>query len=294
MTGKMREAAACPGRISMPVIDVHGQRIAYRRQGTGPAMLLLHSVLTDSRVWSRQMEGLSDEFTMVAWDAPGSGQSADPPANATIADYVETLAGFIDAVGLDHPHLVGAAWGTVLAFEFSRAYPDVPRSLVLASAYAGWSGSLPVEEVNRRVNRIREESQLPPDAFVASWIPTLVSPTAAPEVITELAGIMREMRPTGVTSMTEAFARVDSRDILPRIAVPTLLIYGEGDRRAPVHIGHELHAQIAGSQLKVIPGAAHMVYLEAGDAVNAEIRGFLSGKGAKGKGQSAKGPETNP
>ena len=188
---------------------------------------------------------------------------------------METLAGFIDAVGLVRPHLVGAAWGTVLAFEFYRAYSSVPRSLVLASAYAGWRGSLPVEEVDRQVNWIREESHLPPDSFVASWIPTLVAPVASREVTDELAGIMRDMRPFGVTSMTESFAEVDSRDILGKIEVPTLLIYGEGDRRAPVQIGHELHDPIPNAKLSIIPAAAHMVYLEAGDAFNAEVRQFL-------------------
>ena len=78
--------------------------------------------------------------------------------------------------------------------------------------------------------------------------------------------------------MMEAFAEVDSRDILPKITVPALLIYGEADRRAPVQIGHQLHAQIPNSQLAVIPGAGHMVYLEAGEAFNAEVRGFLGGQ----------------
>jgi pimeloyl-ACP methyl ester carboxylesterase len=262
----------------MPSIEVRGLTIGYRQTGSGPPVVLLHSVLTDSRVWSRQMAGLADAFTLVAWDSPGSGQSDDAPEHCAIADYVETLAGFIDALGIERPHLIGAAWGTVLAFEFYRAYPEVPRSLVLASAYAGWRGSLPLEEVNRRVERIRRESALPPDAIVAEWIPTLMTPGAPRKAVDDLSEIMREMRPQGVLSMMDAFAEVDSRDILPQISVPTKLIYGEADRRAPVQIGQQLHAQIPNSELAIIPGAGHMVYLEAGEAFNAEVRGFLSGK----------------
>jgi pimeloyl-ACP methyl ester carboxylesterase len=269
-------------RTTMRSVEVDGLTITYRQEGSGPPVLLLHSVLTDSRVWARQFEGLSDSFTLTAWDAPGSGQSSDPPEGCTIEGYVQALAGFIAATGLDRPHIIGAAWGTVLAFEFYRAYPEVPRSLALISAYAGWSGSLPVEEVNRRVARLREETHQPRDAFISTWIPTLVAPAAPKPVVDELAAIMRDMRPHGVTTMTGAFANVDSRDILPQIDVPVLLIYGEGDRRAPVHIGQQLHAQIPHSKLVVIPGAAHMVYLEAGNAVNAEIRRFLK---AMGKGQ---------
>jgi pimeloyl-ACP methyl ester carboxylesterase len=260
----------------MPSIEVRGLTVGYRQAGSGPPVVLLHSVLTDSRVWSRQMAGLADAFTLVAWDSPGSGTSDDPPGRCGIADYVETLAEFIDALGIERPHLIGAAWGTVLAFEFYRAYPEVPRSLVLASAYAGWRGSLPLEEVNRRVERIRRDSALPPDAVVADWIPTLVTPAVSRDVVDDLSEIMREMRPKGVLAMTETFASVDSRDVLPQIAVPTKLIYGEADRRAPVQIGHQLHAQIPNSELAIIPGAGHMVYLEAAEAFNAEVRGFLT------------------
>jgi pimeloyl-ACP methyl ester carboxylesterase len=64
--------------------------------------------------------------------------------------------------------------------------------------------------------------------------------------------------------------------VLTQIAVPTKLIYGEADRRAPVQIGHQLHAQIPNSELAIIPGAGHMVYLEAAEAFNAEVRGFLT------------------
>jgi pimeloyl-ACP methyl ester carboxylesterase len=263
----------------MPVIDVQGLQIGFRQEGSGPPVVLLHSVLTDSRIWARSVANLSKSYTTIAWDAPGSGQSSDTPEGWAIGDYVRTLKGFLEELGIERPHIVGAAWGTVLAFEFYRAYPDVPRSLVLASAYAGWRGSLPLEEVERRVKRIRDDTELPPDAMVASWIPTLVAPVAPRNVIDEIAAIMREMRPEGVLTMMEAFATVDARDILPQIAVPTLLIYGEGDRRAPVQIGQELHAKIPNSELVVIPGAAHMFYVEKAEAFNEAVCAFLEGVG---------------
>jgi len=72
-------------------VTVRGLRIAYERAGTGPALVLLHGFVGDSREWRRQIDGLSDEFTVVAWDAPGAGHSDDPPASFRMSDYAECL-----------------------------------------------------------------------------------------------------------------------------------------------------------------------------------------------------------
>ena len=60
-------------------MNVGEYTIAYRETGHGTALVLLHGFLCDSRCWRRQLEGLSDQFRVVAWDAPGAGASSDPP-----------------------------------------------------------------------------------------------------------------------------------------------------------------------------------------------------------------------
>src|SRR3990170_2856200 len=99
--------------------------------------------MSDHREGRRQLEGLSDRFTLVAWDAPGCGASSDPPDTFRMADYADSLAGLIEALGLDRPHVLGLSWGSTLALELYRRRPDIPRSLMLTAAYAGWAGSLP-------------------------------------------------------------------------------------------------------------------------------------------------------
>lgn len=54
-------------------VEVDGQTIAYRQAGQGPALVLLHGFLCDSRCWRHQLSHLSDQFSVVAWDAPGAG-----------------------------------------------------------------------------------------------------------------------------------------------------------------------------------------------------------------------------
>src|SRR2546428_13653415 len=162
-------------RDGMDQIEVEGLRIAYQRAGKGPPLVLLHGFVGDSREWRRQIDDLSDEFTVVAWDAPGSGCSSDPPEAFRLADYADCLAAFIDALGLERVHAAGVSFGGALALELYHRHPTLPMSLVLASAYAGWTGSLPAETVEHRLQQTLQAADLPPEQFVRSRIPTMFS-----------------------------------------------------------------------------------------------------------------------
>jgi pimeloyl-ACP methyl ester carboxylesterase len=257
-------------------VEVGGLRVAYRRAGQGPPLVLLHGGLGDSREWRRQLEGLADEFTVVAWDAPGCGGSSDPPATFRLPDYADCLAGFIQALELGRPHVGGLSWGGGLALELYRRHPQVPRSLVLASAYAGWAGSLPPEVVAERVERALGEAELPPEQWVGRYLSGLFTDSAPAELVEEALAMMLEVRPAGMQPMVQGFAEADLRDVLPRIQVPTLLLYGDADRRSPPEVvARDLHAKIPGSRLVVLPGVGHQSDMEAPERFNAEVRGFL-------------------
>jgi pimeloyl-ACP methyl ester carboxylesterase len=65
------------------------------------------------------------------------------------------------------------------------------------------------------------------------------------------------------------------RDVLPHIKVPTLLVYGDRDVRAPLPVAKDLHAAITGSTLVVLPDAGHLCSLEAPQAFNRAVGNFL-------------------
>jgi pimeloyl-ACP methyl ester carboxylesterase len=75
--------------------------------------------------------------------------------------------------------------------------------------------------------------------------------------------------------MIRSLAEADLRDVLPRIAVPTLLLWGGADVRSPLTVAEDLLAQIPGSDLVVIPGAGHLSNVEADERFNSEVRSFL-------------------
>ncbi len=258
----------------MDQIEVGGLSIAYRRAGEGPTLLLLHGYVGDSREWRRQIDDLSDEFTVVAWDAPGCGRSSDPPETFRLPDYADCLAAFVDALGLEPPHVVGLSFGGALALELYRRHPTVPLTLVLASAYAGWTGSLPADVIEQRLQQNLRDSHKP-DQLVQTMIPTMFSELAPADPVAKFATIMAEFHPAGFRAFARALAEADIRDVLAHIKVPTLLLYGDKDVRAPLKVAHDLHARIPGSRLVVIPGVGHMSSVEAAERFNAEVRGFL-------------------
>lgn len=260
----------------MSTVEVAGLRIGYARAGQGPPLVLLHGGFgIDSRQWRPQLEGLSDDFTVVAWDAPGHGRSSDPPEGFGLADYADCLAGFIDALELRRPHVCGLSFGGGLAIQLFGRHPKAVRSLILAGAYAGWGGSLPPEVVRERLHRALRDADRPPHEWVPDYLPGMFSDAAPQALVDELLGLMLEVRPAAMRIGLRAFADADLRDVLPRIDVPTLLLYGELDERSPLPIGRALHEAIPTSRFVELPGVGHVSNLEAPDLFNQHVRDFL-------------------
>lgn len=259
----------------MDRIEVEGLRIAFRRAGEGPPLLLLHGGLQDGRVWRRQIDDLSSEFTVVAWDAPGCGRSSDPPETFTWLDYTVCLASFIEALGFRRLHVAGTFLGAALALELYRHHPGVPTSLVLAPPYAGF-GSLPPEVAEQRVQQVLAEADLPPDRWIPRYLSALLSEAAPADVVEDLAEILSEAHPAGMRVMARAFADVDIRDVLPRIDAPTLLLEGGADQPAFLKMAEEFDAAIPRSRLVVLPGIGPQANMEAAASFNAEVRRFLT------------------
>jgi pimeloyl-ACP methyl ester carboxylesterase len=248
--------------------------IAYRQAGQGPALVLLHGFLCDSRCWRQQLANLSDQLTVIAWDAPGAGLSPDPPDTFTTASYVRCLARFLDAIGVERAHLLGLSWGGILAQEFYRQLPEQVRSLVLTDTYAGWRGSLPEAVWKERLAVCLRDADGPPEAVVAKFVSGVFTENAPQDLREEFAAIVSEFHPLGFRLMSLSSAEVDTRELLPRIDVATLLLWGDDDRRSSMSVAEQFHEAIPGAELAIIPGAGHLSNMEQPEAFNAQVRRF--------------------
>jgi pimeloyl-ACP methyl ester carboxylesterase len=266
----------------MDRVDVEGLSIAYERAGEGPPLVLLHGFVGDARsTWRRQLEALADEFTVVAWDAPGAGRSDDPPEGFGMAGYADTLAGFLDRIGVHHPHVVGLSFGGALALALYGRHPTTPATLVLASAYAGWAGSFPAELARQRLEDSLALADLGGDELAAALMPSMCAPDTPRALVEEFTGAVRAYHPEGFRAMVRATA-TDLREVLPHVSVPTLILHGQRDVRAPRPVADKLHAGISGSTLTVLPAAGHLCQLEAPLAFNRAVRSFLRSASQRG------------
>jgi pimeloyl-ACP methyl ester carboxylesterase len=254
--------------------NVNGLSIAYKRTGNGPVLVLLHGLTQDSRVWKPQIESLSENFTVIAWDAPGAGLSADPPESFNISNWADCLAGLLDSSGVKHAHILGLSWGGFLAQEFYQRYSAHVLSLVLADTYAGWTGSLSDSIANAHLAACLRDASLPPHDFVLKYLTGMFSDSPTQEVKDELANIISDFHPIGFRLMATAIAKEDTRFLLPKIKVPTLLVWGEADKRSPMSVAHQFHDAIPGAKLEIIPKAGHVSNMEKPDQFNKIVKDF--------------------
>jgi pimeloyl-ACP methyl ester carboxylesterase len=259
----------------MDIVELDGLHVAYERVGSGPALVLLHGYVGDGpTTWRRQLDGLSDEFTVVAWDAPGAGRSTDPPERFGLDGYADCLAGFLDKLDLDGACVAGLSFGGILALALHRRHSARSSALILASAYAGWAGSLPPEVAEQRLRQALALADGTPEAFVAALLPTMFSKPMPRETVDDFHASMQAFHPRGFRAMAVASAE-DVRDALPCVDIPTLLVYGERDVRAPMTVAEALQAAISGSRLVVLPDAGHVCNIEAPNEFNTAVRDFL-------------------
>jgi pimeloyl-ACP methyl ester carboxylesterase len=246
----------------------------YERAGTGPPLVFVHGAVEDGRVWRPQLSALADEFTVVAWDEPGAGRSSDAPDDFELPDYANCLAELIEAVGLGAANVAGISWGGTLALELYRHRPELVATLLLVDTYAGWKGSLPEEEVRARVEGVQQMLAASAEEFDPS-LPGLFAGVPPPEFVPLLRDMAADVRPESLPAKLVLMAETDQRDLLPRIAVPTLLIWGEQDVRSPLGVAHQFEQAIPGARLVVIPEAGHVSNLERPQQFNDVVREFL-------------------
>src|SRR5262245_3906076 len=190
--------------------------------------------MCDRRVWRWQLNELSADFTVVAWDAPGCGQSEDPPESFRLPDYADALAGFITALRLERAHVLGHSFGGALVLELALRHPALVASLIVVGGYAGWGGSLPASEVESRLAFTLDAADRLLGRFEPYSMPGLFSEKLSTEAAALLQETMSDSRPAAMRSMAHALAEADLGGGLSSIAVPTLLVYGDADVRSPL------------------------------------------------------------
>jgi pimeloyl-ACP methyl ester carboxylesterase len=119
-------------------------------------------------------------------------------------------------------------------------------------------------------------SRLPRPDFVSAILPSMFSADAPADRVADFAGsVQRSFHPSGFRAMARASAEADLRDMLPTVDVPTMVLCGDADVRAPREVAEALSAAIPGSRLTVLAGVGHVSCVEAPKRFTAQVQAFL-------------------
>jgi pimeloyl-ACP methyl ester carboxylesterase len=125
-------------------VDDAGEALACSRDGAGPPLVLLHALGSSRAVWDPVVPALAERFDVLAVDLPGFGDSAPlpPDVEPTPALLAATVAGLLDELGIERPHLVGNSLGGWVAVELAQLRPVA--SLTLLSPAGLWRRETPL------------------------------------------------------------------------------------------------------------------------------------------------------
>ncbi len=257
-------------------VSIHGHDMAYRMEGNGPALLLLHGIAGSSRTWRDIIPRLNDRFTVIAPDLIGHGQSDKPVGDYSLGAFAGQIRDLLDILDIERASVIGQSFGGGVAMQLAYQHPERCERLVLVD-----SGGL-----GREVNWMLRFMTLPGSEYVM--------PVIFPGFVRDLGdSLFRTINGRGIhlgrvaemwsayASLAEAenrraFVRTIKSVIDPggqtvsamnrlylASAMPTLIIWGDRDDIIPVSHAYSAHEALPGSRLVIIEGVGHFPQIEA-------------------------------
>lgn len=290
-------------RLKSATCLIGGRELHYVHAGEGPPLVFLHGVLGSHRIWAVLAEDLAQDHLVVAPDLFGHGASDKSTGDYSLGSHAATIRDLLDQLGLKVATFVGHSLGGGIAMTFTYLFPERVDGLVLVA-----TGGL-----GPHVNMLLRAPTLPGAELI---LPLLASHWTNNQGKT-LGRALRLLGFRGTTDVAEAWhgfeslsdagsrraflatirsvvgpegQRVSARELLPRMACPTLLVWGDHDWMIPVQHGREAVGILPRARLEVFPQAGHFPHLDQPERFAALIRSFTfdlateSGRNHDGRG----------
>ena len=262
-------------QIQSGIAEVDGARLSYEVAGAGPAVVLLHAGIADSRMWDPQFHTFAQHHRVIRYDARGYGRSEMPPG--PFARH-EDLYALLRYLGIERAALVGLSMGGATAIDFTLTHPAMVTALVpVASGLGGYQWSEAIQRYNAEEEAAIERGDMDAvyEVNLRMWVD---GPTRTPaQVDPEVRGTVRQMLADASTSTEGRPQRLDPPAIarLGEIRAPTLVIAGDADVPDILTIADLLVGAIPGARKVAVPGVAHMVNMERPGEFNRLVLDFL-------------------
>ena len=260
---------------SFDVTTSSGVRLSCAEQGdpAGPALLLVHGYGDSWRSFGPLMAALPQTYRMVAVTLRGHGDSGKPDAGYTLADFAGDLPAVLDHCGIQGAIVVGHSMGSFIAQRFTLDHPESVRALVLIGALSTLKDNVAVGDMWDAVLAPMTDPVDP--AFVREFQEGTLARPVAPAFWDT---IISESFKLPARTWRDAFRGMLDADLTPdlhRIAVPTLIVWGDKDSICDRAMQKLLVTSIPGARLEIYEGNGHAPHWEDPERVAADLATFL-------------------
>jgi 3-oxoadipate enol-lactonase len=257
----------------MALIKVAGGAVEVTSAGEGADLVLLHSLLIDCSAFARVVPALAKHRRVHLVSLPGFDGST--PAGPGVEDYAERVAEPLRALAMGPGSAVlGNGFGGFVALALAARHGRLFEKLVLVDTAAGFppaakaAFAVMAEKVaGGGMGAVAEIAarRIFHDAYLAEH----------PNAVAERRAVLLRFDPHAFIAACRALERVDLRDVLSRVANPTLVVVGELDAATPLDLARDLAQGIDGARFVLLPGCGHCPPLEQPQAFLAGIGPFL-------------------
>jgi pimeloyl-ACP methyl ester carboxylesterase len=247
-------------------------------RGAG-TLVLIHGFPLNTTMWDSQLVLAERGWRIIVPElrgfGPGRSAAADPPTTS-IDDYAGDTIDLLDNLHIKHAVVCGLSMGGYTAFAMFRHAPTYFRGMVLADTKS--QGDSPEAVAGRKSMQqlVREKGA---GAIADALVPKLLSDATRAgksAIVEHLRAQITSSSVEGIAgALTAMMTRVDSTPMLATLRIPVQVIVGEHDALTPPPLSEQMHHDIPGSQLAVIPGAGHMSNMDQPAAFNEVLGAFL-------------------
>lgn len=232
------------------------------------AVLLHHGNFKNARFWYRWVPVLAREFRVIRLDARGMGRSTAPPPGYpySLSGFADDVRKLLDHLGVDRVHMVGESLGGTIGYQLASETPERLKSLSVCGSPYNFKAINGF--TNNRDLVIKDGTR----AYAHHTIGVRVTAEAnQAEIDWNIEQVAATPNHVGAETLTY-LAEQDLTDVLPKIKVPTLLLFGESSPNSP----DEILKLIPGSRLERIKDVPGMVCYTAADRSIEAWRRFVA------------------
>jgi 3-oxoadipate enol-lactonase len=243
--------------------------------GSGEAVVLVHAIGCDHRMWDALAQFLAPRFRVVRVDARGHGRSPVPPRPYSLEALASDVLAVLDRHAIARAHWVGLSMGGMIGQAFALAHGDRLGRLVLANTTSSY-GPDGRKTWEARIKAVEDGELAAIKDMVMSRYFSDDFREHSPQAVAEVARRFLETPARGYLGCCDAIKELDYAADLHRIRARTLAIAGEKDAGTPPAMSEAIAAKIPGARLAIIPGAAHLSAVEKPAEFNTLVRDFLA------------------